>query len=513
MKEDLHNIDKLFKSSIDEHEEMPSPDVWNAIDKNLDQNSIIDITTRYLTLKKVAVILLVLLASISFYEITTWKTEGKLVKNSKPFQNKTNVLPGDKSQNNPVNKKPAALQEAAKPPRALNTEQAYTQMRNTGENRVNLGPDSVRTNYGKLSATRKNSPVLKSVEHIATPASGTNATDKPIVTAADADMAFRYLSEDRLNKYDELGNVSKANKNNVLADGRLSTAFTGHTEMSAPGLIDLYESFPSPSFNKISCQPILGKISTEAIKLTVSKRSRFAATVFFSRDFVSNRLAMDGFGNHERERDRDEIKRTENASSSYTTGVLAEYAINNNWSIQSGLTISKTTIDIEPKTIYAKPDDFGNVKFRFNCSAGYSFLSLKTGMPPSNGDSLHALESSNTTQYVGIPITVKYNISPGKFRFSAMAGISVNILSNQKIKTVIANGGNNEKSVINEINGLRPSYFSGLLGLGLDYSLTKNVALSLIPNARIALTSINKDAPVRSYPQSFGLGAGIRFQL
>ena len=55
MNENLHNIDKLFKTAIEDHEELPSTDVWNNIDKGLDKKNVVSIQRKYYVLKRVAV--------------------------------------------------------------------------------------------------------------------------------------------------------------------------------------------------------------------------------------------------------------------------------------------------------------------------------------------------------------------------------------------------------------------------------------------------------------------------
>ena len=517
MKEDLHNIDKLFKSSIEEHEEMPSPEIWAALDKNLDKNKVIDITKRYVTLRKVAIILLVLLATISFYEVSTWTNADKTVENQKVKENYNNLprnnnAAGTNKIINKVDKKNPALKETSDTLGSSNGGEEYTITNNTGLDKENVKEKTLPNDLQETLAIRaEDKTIRKNKQQFSTPLDISATTNKSFVIVPENNHFRQGEIENQTIKKNSIIAGTGVKQEIVSTRADVSSVFTGSVQVTAPGSIDTYSNFSLPLFADRMFLFVADNKSRSPVKLSVNKKSRFAVTVFYSRDFVSNRLIMDKVGNHER--DRDEIRSTESASSSFTTGVLAEYSLTRNLSLQSGLNISKTTIHIEPKTIYAKPDNFGNLKFRFNCSAGYSFLSLKTGMPPASGDSLRAFESSNTTQYIGIPLAIKYNAAAGRFRFNFTAGISANILSNQKIKTVIANGSNNEKSVINEINGLKPVYFSGLLGLGIDYYISKNIALSFLPNGRFALTSINKDAPIRSYPQSFGLGAGIRLQL
>ena len=47
MNENLHNIDRLFKNAIEQHDETPSSEVWDAIDKKLDKNKVVSISRKY----------------------------------------------------------------------------------------------------------------------------------------------------------------------------------------------------------------------------------------------------------------------------------------------------------------------------------------------------------------------------------------------------------------------------------------------------------------------------------
>ena len=68
MTEDFDHIDKLFKSEIQKYGEMPSPGVWENIDKNLDKRNIIHIKRKYANLKRVAFLAL-LVVGIRIYDL------------------------------------------------------------------------------------------------------------------------------------------------------------------------------------------------------------------------------------------------------------------------------------------------------------------------------------------------------------------------------------------------------------------------------------------------------------
>ena len=181
--------------------------------------------------------------------------------------------------------------------------------------------------------------------------------------------------------------------------------------------------------------------------------------------------------------------------------------------MQSGVTLSNTHIIIEPKTIYAQADNTGSIKYRINTSSGYGYVLPSFIANPAAGDSLYAFTSTHSLQYIGIPLAVTYNITKGKFGFNALAGVSTNILYKAKLETDVEKGFNNELEVVNNIQGLKKMYFSGLAGVGVDYKLTNKTSLVFSPTMRFALNSINKDAPVKSYPISFGFTVGLKIGL
>ncbi len=108
-----------------------------------------------------------------------------------------------------------------------------------------------------------------------------------------------------------------------------------------------------------------------------------------------------------------------------------------------------------------------------------------------------------------MPLAVKYNINKGKFTLNPAFGVAADFLTKGKIETVIGN----EKASINHIKGLGPMYLNSAISLGMSYNINQNIAFSLTPAARFALTSINKDAPVKTYLNSYGLAAGLTIKL
>jgi len=52
-----------------------------------------------------------------------------------------------------------------------------------------------------------------------------------------------------------------------------------------------------------------------------------------------------------------------------------------------------------------------------------------------------------------------------------------------------------------------------MASVGLDYNFYKKLFVSFSPTLRFALNAINKNGPVRSYPNSLGFAVGLKMKL
>ena len=291
---------------------------------------------------------------------------------------------------------------------------------------------------------------------------------------------------------------------------RLSTVAVDKIKMQRDS-VDTKKLLQSLAVNKTTPPFDTKNTTVTNAKKKTGKPSRFSVTPFFSPDIAWYRLQQDKPDNQPD--NLTEIEKSEKHIFSSTAGALVDYMLNKHWSLQSGLTYSSTNIIVEPKTIYAQSDNSGSVKYRINTSSGYGYLSPSFSSNPAVGDSLYAFTSTHTLNYISIPLALKYNITKDKFSFNAMTGLSINILTKGKIETLVEKGVNNETEVVNNLQGLRKIYFSGLAGLGVDYKMNKKMSLSFAPTIRFALNSINQDAPVKSYPNSLGFAVGLKIGL
>ncbi len=490
-----HNIDDLFRSAIEPFEESPSADVWENVEKNLDRNNIINIKRKYNNFKKIAVAMVVILSSALVYE---FQTQHGLLK-SEHTDNAT--VKSDLSANNIIKSKGNGKENSNS---LVGSNLPQSSGRSSNAVNADDAPD-----VNKPAVTLPDYPDLK----------------KSFVQSFKTGIDKRFEPPVITQSYPKVNRNSNGSSEETIANNnataiRINKNAEQPLLSAVPSAIDLlsgntHNNLYSSAANRLKYhQPSndhhLSDLAQQSIKLS-DKRSYFSLSLIFSPDFTSRFIKEDWPINRE---DRlDEIRKSERYAFSYSLGALVDYRYTRHWEIQSGFMLSRAVINIDPKFIFARPDDLGDVKYKFNSSSGYSYLSPHSMSRPAFGDSLHAFSSISSLMYLSVPLSFKYNIARKKFNFYASAGAAVNILVKDKIKTSLGNSGNREDAVNHDIRGLKPVYYSALLAAGVSYNINKTVALSFTPTTRLALTSINKDAPVKSYQQSLGLVAGVQIGL
>jgi Outer membrane protein beta-barrel domain len=508
MKKNLHDIDKLFKAALDEQEEAPSPGVWDAIDKHLDKNKVVDINKKYIQLKKVAAALLILLIGIGAYTLNTWNKHERLVKSNESKENRahkndTGILNNTKKEQKKIDLPDTVHEDNAMNNKALNNppgqpvENQLETVEPADVNKNTVAQNAIVQNEKENSTTTGNQKITVK-----------KRTYKTTITNAEIGEEVNPIVQ----------NDIKENK--IETENKTETGQLNALPFINPATLKAIPTDESRKKNTVGSHPLPNDLIAKmppAKSMKRKKESSFAATVFYSPNFSSNTIKKEENdrrpGGPSNDRDRKKIREGEQHQSPSTVGVLLDFNFNKHWGIQSGLSITNKTINIEPKTIFARKDNSGAVKYLFDCSSGYLLLSTKSGVTPAVGDSIKALASTNTLQYLSVPFAVKYNYSFHKIDLFATAGAAVNILTKGKIETEIQNGLTREVSVNNKINGLKSNYLGGNVSIGAAFNITDRMALSFTPSYNFALTSSTQDAAVKSFPNSISLAAGLRFKL
>lgn len=505
MDRNLQDIEDLFRSSLDDNEELPSKDVWTGVEQTLDKDNISFIKKKYSNLKRVAVVLVLLLSGLSIYDFYSSFINKKVIRESIGIneENRNSQVAKSNSEKIINSKKRSSEPVTNDRIRIINGSAKLS-----GEDLARTKDETVEKNKNSSSLDNQTKGKLNILEQ-----------DASLLQTNEWKKIFRNKSKNERKAY--RGDRFEW-KNSVPDDDRITNTRNEPyiAEVQSPqsmiGEINssLVETKKLRPAMILKGDPNIIRPSGAHKKLqknSIARLSKFTTTVFFSPDFAWYRLQDDVSDNQSI--DADDIEKNEKHEFSSSAGALIDYTFSKHWSIQSGIMFSNTAITLEPKIIYAQADNSGFVKYRFNSSSGYSYILPSFSTSPSIGDSLYALTSIHTLQYIGVPIAINYRFIKGRFTFKSTVGFSSNFLTKGKIETRLEKGGFNDSEIITNIQGLKSMYFSGLIGVGSEYNLSKNIALTFTPTARFALSSINRGALVKSYPNSFGLITGLRIRL
>jgi hypothetical protein len=476
LSENLHHIDKIFRDSIEECNEMPSKHVWEAIDSHLDKSKINHISRRYKRLKRFAVLLSMLLLCTVIYNIALKHPGNRITRG-----NNDTITNKEVSENNsPVRQK--AIPEKNK---------------NNSPGKILIDKNSTETSGEMMNISNKKNAI------------GVLEVDKNKIKHQNPEQTKETAigfnkgqsSKTRLNEKEEKDLI-----------GELSVAYKKISKQAVNISVPAGET-KNPSLKSLTTVqkdimiPVNGTI--EKGKRNHRMRSPFSVTIFFSPDFPFYRLQSDPPDNQS----GNSIVKAEKPDLSTTTGILVNYKLNDHWVLQTGASYSNAIIQIDAKTIYAEKDNIGDIKYRYNASSGYGYVLPTFANSPNVGDSLYAFAATHTLRYLNIPVAAKYDLQKGKFIFFVSAGISTGILLQGIIETLVQDNSNNEIEVMNHLHGLKKIYFSGLVSIGAEYKLNDRFSVLLSPTRKFAINSINENAPVKSYPNSFGISAGIRLSF
>jgi hypothetical protein len=540
MSENLHDVDDLFRGALNDHEEEAPDRVWKNIDQELDKKRVVSIHKKYRRIKWVAAASIIFTCALATYTFYTRHENKDVVKEAKKANTRTgNTANGSPTVTDRKNEEISAKAEAPNDDRtyAADGKDAKASERKNSANGKNTSAAKqqvaeahrFKSNIASRKTAERTSDVAdRSATEIAEGSrtkkvkiTGVQASDTGDKVTAEKVLANsnRPIQNLPLNKVQtEDKNLlpqsdSKAiNESPATAREDLESLLarqdkTLSTTNDKPANNTIAETKPTP-INPSYPQTGVSQTKNKSNKSSLAKLS---ATVFLSPDFISARVKNDK--PRFREDDRNEIKRNEETKVSSSFGVLVDYNIGKNWSVLSGISYSSRITNITAKTIYARPDNRGGVRYRFNCSAGYTFVDVKAGNSPASGDSIRSLSATNTLHYLNIPIGFRYNIPLGKLSMQPSFALYTNFLTKGTIETVIATTSGNERTNAKDIEGLKPAYFNGAISIGAQYKITDVLALSFMPTARFALSSINKNAPVKTHFNSIGLATGLTIKL
>lgn len=465
MNKNLHDIDDYFRLALEGKKTEPSLSVWERLDAVLSKNEAKKYKKKYSNLKKMAAVFLLMLLSLVLYEVKLKLPSAKITGNA--TENNKNLL-----EHNGRKEKKSDQNNHFDNGQIDNGE-------NGGSNLKIPGRQSV-------SASERTSSLKKFLNQF-----------KKETEAGTIDSATQiFLNRDK-----------EKNKRTFTV---LNTNEHLSAENSVPGFALQYGSV-APNTPDLKT-PIISKQAAVFLHKKNQSKEIWKVSFYISKDWSNYRLENNSNFNGQNE-DIRSFKRREKHEPSISTGLLINHKIKNGISVSTGLVFSRYVIAIDPQKLYAVQKPGGDVAYKFNLSSGYAFIQPAFSRYPSVGDSMVASSAQHNLDFLGIPIMAQFKKEKKKLSFGIAGGISLNRLIHAKLKTEVSNGGSSELVSFSKLQGMRQMYLGFIANAVVEYRLSNQFVLSVLPSFKYAATSITKDNAVKTFPYSYGLGIGASFRL
>jgi Outer membrane protein beta-barrel domain len=299
-------------------------------------------------------------------------------------------------------------------------------------------------------------------------------------------------------------NIAMVKKNSTPADpGKINIGF------SPVEVTDL--KLPIPHADQISLpESATGPNDKSIVKHQQRNfKDRISVTPYFSQEFAGyNFKDKDSTGPGGKE-----IEQRERNIFSASLGFYFNYTFKKRWVIQTGLSYSWSSTNIDPSICYAVNDNNGSVQFKLNTISGYGYLLPSSALQPNIGDSVMTGKAYSQLHYLTIPLVLSYNIPFKRFSLLVGGGISFNILTSATIETKTYGSGYPEKEYAVKMMGLKKTNYGILLKADLVYHISSTVGIDLIPSFKNTLSPINLQTAVSAYPYNFGIGIGLNYRF
>jgi hypothetical protein len=258
----------------------------------------------------------------------------------------------------------------------------------------------------------------------------------------------------------------------------------------------------------------------------VDKKERWSIAALISPTYLSNFQT----GNNEAVR---QLGTIEQPVVSYAGGVALSYKVNRRFSVQSGLYYSSYGNELTGITSFGGFQNYdqakGNRNFEVQTTNGLVYTDnsdvylvdaasdtrMSAYIDNSTFDptkaSLEYLNSSlmQNLSYLELPVILRYKLVDRAIDFNLIGGLSSNLLVNNSVYTSL----DGTKYEVGKTAGLNPVTFSSSLGMGMEYSFSKNFSLNFEPTFRYFLNPFSNTEGIGVHPYSFGIFSGISYKF
>ncbi|HZL10897.1 MAG TPA: outer membrane beta-barrel protein [Prolixibacteraceae bacterium] len=112
-------------------------------------------------------------------------------------------------------------------------------------------------------------------------------------------------------------------------------------------------------------------------------------------------------------------------------------------------------------------------------------------------------------EYIEIPLYLRYRLLDSKFGIELMGGFSSNFLVGNQTYMESSDG----NSLAGKTKDMESMNYSGTLGFGFKYGLSKRIYLNVEPRIKYFLNSLNSNSSVSYKPYTIGVFTGLSYEF
>lgn len=111
--------------------------------------------------------------------------------------------------------------------------------------------------------------------------------------------------------------------------------------------------------------------------------------------------------------------------------------------------------------------------------------------------------------YIEVPLYLRYTLIDARFDVVMLGGFSSNLLVGNQIFVEGTSG----RSLVGKTKDMEALNYSGTLGLGFKYGLSKRMSINVEPRVKYFLKSLNANSSVTYKPYTIGIFTGLSYEF
>ncbi|MBN2480748.1 MAG: PorT family protein [Bacteroidales bacterium] len=221
----------------------------------------------------------------------------------------------------------------------------------------------------------------------------------------------------------------------------------------------------------------------------------------------------------------DRMNEAESGLLSYAGGINVSYSVTERISVQSGIHYSRYGQEKEHVSVYRSDDELysptpdlsqagfigilnstGTISLTSGSAEAdaMNFLAVDAASSNSSENNLTAIQYFN---FLELPVILRYKLIDRKLDFRIMGGMVTNLMVGNRV--YLKQEGSMDR--IGKTGDVRQINYAGILGIGFEYPLFSLFTWTLEPRFRYYLNPIDKTPQINVHPYSFGIFTGLSY--